>query len=35
MDEMKNIDFDFHIIAREGRPLESLITETGAGDAAL
>jgi hypothetical protein len=35
MDELKNLDFDFHIIAREGRPLEELITDAGAGDNAL
>jgi hypothetical protein len=35
MDELENLDFDFHIIAREGRPLESLITDAGAGDNAL
>jgi hypothetical protein len=35
MDELKNLDFDFHIIAREGRPLDVLITDAGAGDSAL
>jgi hypothetical protein len=35
MDEMKNFEFDFHIIAREGRPLASLITDAGAGDETL
>lgn len=35
MDELKNLDFNFHILAREGRPLESLITDDGAGENAL
>lgn len=35
MDELKDFDFDFHIIAREGRPLEELITDAGAGSSAL
>ena len=35
MDELVNTEFDFHIIAREGRPLDSLITDAGAGDDAL
>jgi hypothetical protein len=35
MDEMKSVDFDFHIIAREGRPLELLISEDGGGESVL
>jgi hypothetical protein len=35
MDELKNLDFNFHILAREGRPLQSLITDEGAGENAL
>jgi hypothetical protein len=35
MDEMKTVDFDFHIIAREGRPLELLVSEDGGGESAL